>query len=86
METISVIRDDRENQRVPAIRNTMRYVPLLRMRKPIAGKNIVENVQILVRKVTGCIVSRMTITTAPLLLLLITGEIEVEGHRPHFSA
>lgn len=82
METISVIRDDRENLRVPATRNTIRYIPLLLDRKPTAGKNIIEHPQITGRKVTGCIVTRMTITTAPILLLLVAGEIELEGHRP----
>jgi hypothetical protein len=82
METISVIREMRENQIIPATRNTLRYVPLLLDKKPTAGKNIIKNPQILERKVTGCIVTRMTITTAPVLLLLATGEIEVEGHRP----
>lgn len=82
METVTVIRNDRENRRVPAIRNTMRYVPLLLDRKPTAGKNIIENPQILARKVTGCLVTRMTKSTAPILLLLVTGNIEDEGHRP----
>ena len=82
METISVIRENRENKRLAATRNTLRYVPLLLDKKPTAGKNITEHPQILVQKVTGCIVTRMTITTAPILLLLVTGEIEIEGHRP----
>jgi len=82
METILVIRDNRENQTIPATRNTMRYVPLLLDKKPTAGKNITEHPQITGKKVTGCIVTRMTITTAPILLLLVTGEIEIEGHRP----
>ena len=86
METISVIREMRENLSIPATRNTIRYIPLLLDKKPTAGKNIIEHPQILERKVTGCIVTRMTISTAPILLLLVTGEIEVEGHRPHFSA
>ena len=82
METISVIRENRENQIIPATRNTLRYVPLLLDKKPTAGKNIIENPQITGKKVTGCIVTRMTVTTAPILLLLVTGEIELEGHRP----
>lgn len=82
METISVIRENRENQIIPATRNTLRYVPLLLDKKPTAGKNIILNPQITGRRVTGCIVTRMTITTAPILLFLVIGEIELEGHRP----
>jgi len=82
METITVIRDNRENKIIPATRNTIRYVPLLLDKKPTAGKNIIIKPQITGKKITGCIVSRMTITTAPILLLLVTGEIEIEGHRP----
>ena len=73
METISVIRENTENQRLAVTRNTLRYIPLLLDKKPTAGKNITEHPQITGKKVTGCIVTRMTITTAPILLLLVTG-------------
>ena len=82
MEMIAVTRAGRENLTIPAVRNTMRQVPLLLDRKPTAGKNITLTPQITGRRVTGCIVTRITISTAPILLLLVTGEIETEGHRP----
>lgn len=81
MERISVTRENREELLLPVTRNTIRTIPTLIDKRPAVGKTITRYRLITGKEITGCIVSRLTMNTAPLLFLLAVGEIEEEGHR-----
>jgi hypothetical protein len=82
MEIISIVSETCENRIIPAVRNTIRFVPVIVDRKPSASSLLPISPVITDRNIKGCFVSRITKNTAPLLILLVTGEIKNENHRP----